>query len=217
MESISPIRQLCHEQKNLLSLILASAQLIERSHPEVKTFPHWQEIQTDLRQMNDLLLHAGFLEGQIRPQFREILISDFFASLYHSCLPWFEQKQKHLYYASDLSSPGTFRTDPILLKQALINLIQNAGEALDEHGSVWLRLSGQADELLFSIKDNGCGMDSDTLRRISQPFFSTKPSGTGLGFPYACRICTALDALLSLQSVPSLGTMITLSIKYNPA
>lgn len=217
MESISPLRQLCHEQKNLLSLIQASVQLIEHSHPEVRTFPHWQEIQADLRQMNDLLLHTGLLEAQIHPQLRNVLVPDFFSSLYHSCLPWFEQKQKHLYYTADISPRSIFCTDPVLLKQALLNFIRNAEEALDEDGTVWLRLSGQADELLFSIKDNGCGMDADTLRQISQPFFSTKASGNGLGFPYACRICSALNAVISLQSVPSLGTAITLSIKYDPA
>lgn len=217
MEITSPLRQLCHEQKNLLSLILASVQLIERSHPEVRAFPHWNEIQADLRQMNDLLLHAGFLEGEIQPRFQEVSAPDFFSSLYHSCLPWFEQKQKHLYYTADISSPVTFRTDPVLLKQALLNLIRNAWEALDEDGTVWLRLSSQADELLFSIKDNGRGMDSETLHQISRPFFSTKSSGSGLGFPYACRICSALNTVLSLQSVPSLGTAVTLAIKYNPA
>ncbi|MCI8514627.1 MAG: sensor histidine kinase [Lachnospiraceae bacterium] len=217
MESISPLRQLCHEQKNLLSLILASIQLIERSHPEVQTFPHWQEIQADLHQMNELLLRTGLLEGPVRPQFREVLVSDFFASLYRNCLPWFEQSQKHLYYSTDISPASTFRTDPVLLKQALINLIRNAWEALEENGTVWLRLSGQMNELLFSIKDNGNGMEPEILHEISRPFFSTKASGTGLGFPYARRICDALHVSLSLQSVPSLGTTVTLSIKYHSA
>jgi len=76
------------------------------------------------------------------------------------------------------------------LKQVVLNLITNALDSLDPSGTVWvsLRKSGSCAELV--VRDNGCGMSSEVLRHLFEPFFTRKRdgSGTGLGLSITWRI-----------------------------
>jgi signal transduction histidine kinase len=64
----------------------------------------------------------------------------------------------------------------------------------------------------FDVTDSGAGMDLDVLRRAQDPFFTTRPSGTGLGLPIVQRIVQAHDGSLRLASSPGQGTTATLLI-----
>lgn len=99
--------------------------------------------------------------------------------------------------------------DEDLIKQLLLNLAVNACEALDgSSGRVVFAASvtgdGQQVELL--IQDDGPGIDSETLKNIYQPFFSTKKQGTGLGLSIVHRIASALKLDLAVDSEVNGGT-----------
>ena len=86
--------------------------------------------------------------------------------------------------------------DPEQLKQVLINLVQNAAEALGTGGTIKLRaiqsrmvLVDQMREIvIIEVEDNGPGMSPEVQKRLFDPFFTTKQSGTGLGLSIAARI-----------------------------
>ena len=67
------------------------------------------------------------------------------------------------------------------LRQVLINLIQNAVEAVDEGGRVEVGAAADGAGARIVVQDDGPGIPEEYLPRIFEPFFSTKPSGTGLG------------------------------------
>src|SRR5262249_50761123 len=74
------------------------------------------------------------------------------------------------------------------MKQVLINLFRNAAQAMPrkDAGKIEVTLRRDGDEAGIAVKDSGCGMPPDVLKRIGEPFFTTKgESGTGLGI----RIC----------------------------
>ena len=78
--------------------------------------------------------------------------------------------------------PRVVQVDSNQLRSALINLIRNACEALDDTGGyikVSIRTGGG--EAQINIKDNGPGIPKDQINKVFEPFFSTKPQGTGLG------------------------------------
>ena len=87
------------------------------------------------------------------------------------------------------------RLDKELFKQALLNLLLNAEQAMPQGGSITIQagveppLSGGQPSVYLSIIDTGQGMAAEMLAKIFQPFFSTKPSGSGLGLPTARRHC----------------------------
>lgn len=87
---------------------------------------------------------------------------------------------------------GSARTwgDPDRLKEALLNLLHNAVEALGEAGTVQLRVHNN-DVTVIEVSDDGPGIDPETRSRIFDLLYTTKASGTGLGLPLVRKIAEA--------------------------
>jgi signal transduction histidine kinase len=106
------------------------------------------------------------------------------------------------------------RADSGHLKQVLINLVRNAADAIDGSGTVTLGtraaltpLGGrEIDTVILEVTDTGAGIPPDVEKRLFDPFFSTKESGTGLGLPIAARIVERHGGLLQYQTWPGHGT-----------
>jgi signal transduction histidine kinase len=107
------------------------------------------------------------------------------------------------------------RMDEPLMRQVLMNLARNSQEAMPSGGLLELqtRLGGGRVEL--ELIDNGCGMDERTQSKIYQLFFSTKPTGSGLGLPTVRRIVEAHHGTIRCQSEPGRGTRFTISLPVN--
>jgi two-component system NtrC family sensor kinase len=93
-------------------------------------------------------------------------------------------------------------------------LLQNARESLPEGGGT-IEISSYIDPrnwLVLAIRDTGCGMTADVLRRANEPFFSTKPDRDGVGLTIAQGIWRRHRGSLSIDSRTGLGTTIRLSI-----
>jgi signal transduction histidine kinase len=113
------------------------------------------------------------------------------------------------------SSPELFiRADSGRLKQVLINLVRNAAESIDGAGTVTLRaragraaLGGrETDTVILEVADTGKGIPPEVEKRLFDPFFSTKETGTGLGLPIAARIVERHGGILQYQTRPGHGT-----------
>jgi signal transduction histidine kinase len=108
--------------------------------------------------------------------------------------------------------------DPQQLRQVLINLIQNAGEAVQANGTVTLRTTtlvprrGERGEPLavLEVEDTGPGVPPEVQPRIFDPFFTTKAGGTGLGLSMAARIMEKHHGRLEFQTTPGQGTVFRL-------
>ena len=112
-------------------------------------------------------------------------------------------------------SPELFiRADSGHLKQVLINLVRNAAEAIDGEGTVTLRtraarapLGGrETDAVILEVSDTGKGIPPEAEKRLFDPFFSTKETGTGLGLTIAARIVEKHGGVLQYQTRPGHGT-----------
>ena len=113
------------------------------------------------------------------------------------------------------SSPELFiRADSGHLKQVLINLVQNGADAIDGEGKVTLRARAaraplygrEADAVILEVIDTGKGISPEAEKRLFDPFFSTKETGTGLGLPIAARIVEKHGGALQYQTQPGHGT-----------
>lgn len=114
--------------------------------------------------------------------------------------------------------------DRSLLEQILLNLCINAREAITDAGRVVIRVRdvGPDDEvddryLLLEVADDGVGMDEETQDRIFEPYFTTKPHGTGLGLATVYGIIRRLGGLVHVTSAPGQGTTFTVALPRKPA
>src|SRR6185312_8919462 len=111
--------------------------------------------------------------------------------------------------------------DEAQLRQALINLVRNAREALasaaEKRLSISLSADGPAGRLLLRVADSGPGIEAGDLGRIFDPFFSTKAQGTGLGLALVQQIVVDHGGQIEVDSVPGAGTTFTLAFPIRAA
>jgi signal transduction histidine kinase len=117
------------------------------------------------------------------------------------------------YVPADLPAVGL---DCDLFKQALLNLMLNAEQAMPHGGELTLQAQPLADGkspcVELSLIDTGVGISPEALPRVFQPFFSTKQAGTGLGLPITRRIVEAHGGTIGVQSEPGRGTKFTIRL-----
>ena len=109
------------------------------------------------------------------------------------------------------------KLDPGQLKEALVNLMVNSAEALDQGGGIVIEEGQDEDALLgrvvvINIRDNGPGVPESIQDQIFQPFFSTKEEGTGLGLSISARIIEEHGGRISLLSSAEVGTLFTIRL-----
>jgi signal transduction histidine kinase len=95
---------------------------------------------------------------------------------------------------------------------ALLNLVLNAQQAMPNGGQLVLRTFPVVDGVALDLIDNGCGMNADTREHIFEAFYSTKPSGSGLGLPTARKIIEAHGGRIGVESEPGRGTRFTIQL-----
>src|SRR5262249_20864698 len=104
--------------------------------------------------------------------------------------------------------------DREMFKQALLNLMLNAEQAMPRGGELTIEAAASPTPggVCLSLIDTGTGMSPDVLARVFEPFFSTKRGGTGLGLPTTRKIIEAHGGTIEAQSEVGRGTKFTISL-----
>jgi len=112
--------------------------------------------------------------------------------------------------------------DPVLLRRALDNLLDNAGKYSEPHSTVRLRARQSGGGLEVEVADEGIGIDAKDMEQLFTPFFRSdrsrarKTGGVGLGLALARRIVVAHGGSLSLESQPGQGTTARVTLPAAP-
>jgi len=125
---------------------------------------------------------------------------------------------KNINFTFDSPDKLSFECYPGQLNQAVLNLLINAIQVVDENGIVIMTLKENTDNVLLSVKDNGTGISEDIKSKIFDPFFTTKPvgSGTGLGLSITYKIITDLHGgLIEVKSQDGNGAEFIISLPKN--
>lgn len=110
----------------------------------------------------------------------------------------------------DLAETPPILMDANHLQGVFYNLLANAAEAMPRGGELRVSTSRTREGVVLSIEDGGEGIQPAVLPRLGQPFFSTKPGGTGLGLFLAKRIVREHGAELRIESAPGRGTCVSM-------
>ena len=112
-----------------------------------------------------------------------------------------------------------FKSDKGKLEQIFLNLVNNAFAALNDGGR--LTFEGRKipeDRLQIAVIDDGCGIPPEDIKRVFEPFFSTrtKQGGTGLGLSITYGLVQEIGGAISVESKPGKGTRFTITLPLNP-
>ncbi len=207
--------QLAHEIKNPLSTISMNVELLAedfaqpQNQRERRALERIRRVQKECGRLQSLLDDfLGFARAQ--PQNVEAYPLDRFLE---EVLEFFApQAQRHGVEVVQLfdSDLPPVRIDRQYLRAAILNLLLNSLQAMPQGGRLEVRTRRDGRWVAVDLIDTGPGMDEKTLARIFEPFFSTKPGGSGLGLPTARKIVEALGGTIQVQSEPGRGTQFTL-------
>ncbi|CAM4002810.1 PAS domain S-box protein [Mesobacillus thioparans] len=92
------------------------------------------------------------------------------------------------------------------LKQVFLNFIKNGIEAMPDGGDLKVKTEIQDDQVLISIKDTGVGIPPETLKKIGEPFYTTKKNGNGLGLMVSFKIIESHNGKVYIESEQNKGT-----------
>jgi signal transduction histidine kinase len=102
--------------------------------------------------------------------------------------------------------------DPIQMKQAFLNIIRNAIDAIGTEGELTIASRVVDDQIEVAVSDDGCGMAPEELDLLFTPFFTTKATGTGLGVAYAQQVVLEHNGEIRCTSTPGEGTTFTITV-----
>ncbi|HTM52163.1 MAG TPA: ATP-binding protein, partial [Bryobacteraceae bacterium] len=101
------------------------------------------------------------------------------------------------------------RADPNQIQQLMINLVTNAGEAVEPgSGEVRVSVMPKGRYVCIEVLDNGHGMDAETQARIFEPFYSTRFIGRGMGLSAVAGIVRSYYGSVHVESAPGMGTLV---------
>ena len=130
--------------------------------------------------------------------------------------PRFQEKGAILELPPTAASAPMVLADAAALEQVILNLLLNAADALRPGGRARVGIEAARDEVRVLVEDEGEGIPTGKLPRIFEPFYSTRPEGTGLGLPVAQRLAQAMGGRLEVAPRPGGGTAASLVLPAAP-
>lgn len=104
------------------------------------------------------------------------------------------------------------RTDGNKLSQVIVNIVLNAADAMPQGGTLTIRSAVKDSRIMIDFHDTGVGIDKENLKRIFDPFYTTKEQGTGLGLAVSASIIEKLNGTLTAESEPNKGSRFVITL-----
>ena len=201
---------IAHDFNNLLTPIMGYSIMTMEMLPADAT-----DLQDNLMEIYDASVKAKDIVTRLaeltkkgnEANFKEIEVDEVIQSALKVTLP---AKPKEVEVKANFNAEGEkIKADRTQISQLVMNIVLNAYDAMREEGGTLLvstRISGE--EAVLKFKDNGCGMDTETVSRIFDPFYTTKESGkgTGLGLAIVAQIVETHGGKIYVDSEPGKGT-----------
>lgn len=208
---------LAHEIKNPLGGIKGAAQMILRELKQNDLKEYLEIIVKEANRVNELILQLLTFSRPKKIKYSSVNLNKLLDEVIQleeqvsrtSKIKWIR--------AFDPSIPK-IRGDENQLKQAFLNFIKNAEEAITKNGKIEIvtrfvtdyqlktEKGGRARLVVVEIIDSGSGMDDKTLANLFAPFYTTKKGGTGLGLAISHRIISEHQGMVHVESIPKKGT-----------
>ena len=195
-----------HEIRNPVSLISSSLQMMASAHPDVTDYENWDDIMDNLDYVKELLNELSNYNnaGRISPKPTDIKL--YLENILSSVRPTIDYLNIHL--ETDFSPLlPELAIDRTKIRQALLNLLRNAQEAISNpDGKILLKAEPWEKGICISVSDNGCGIPHNEKNNIFNPFVSLKKNGTGLGLAVTRQIIEAHNGHIEADSQPGHGS-----------
>jgi signal transduction histidine kinase len=204
-----------HELRNPLTSIKGFTQLAAESRNVEKATSYLTVVLEEISRMQEILNRFLQMAKPSKPAFQDLDLRE--AVLWIWELIYNDSLSRQVELVKELPSEVLpIRADAQLLRQVVLNLVNNAFEATPAGGRVTISCGGDGDQAYLLVSDTGCGIPPEKVDQIFLPFFTTKESGTGLGLAISNEIIKSHGGSLSVDSSPE-GTTFRITLpRANP-
>jgi signal transduction histidine kinase len=211
------VAEITHEIKNPLMMIGGFAsQLIQKASDE-KSFTKLNIIKDEVSRLETLIKELNELYIPIALNIESLDLNGLLEDVYKLVKDDCERKRIRTEIETE-KGPVIVEGDRAKLKQAFLNLIKNATEAIEHGGNLAIKSKAAGDIIEITVADDGCGIPTNELEEVFSPFFTTKKDGTGLGLSISKHIIEEHDgSSFSLESEEGKGTVFKITMPFSNA
>ncbi len=215
-------RAIAHEIKNPLTPIQLSTEHLQRLLRDRGDLPSPDMeacLETIIKQVRMLYQIAGEFSAYAKLPSLAPEPADPVAFVRATIGPYRAAKPPNVELVERYEPTGQVAIDSKVLSRALLNLVENALQAMPGGGTLELsvRPDEETDEAVLAVRDTGSGLDPDVQKKLFEPYFSTKSSGTGLGLAIVLRSVEAHKGTIEVESELGRGTTFRIRLPLHAA
>ena len=223
-DNLNPLNTLAagliHEIKNPLNTLSVNLQLIEEdlqnhhSEKDLKISRKVRMLQKEVSRLENIL--SDFLRFAKKQELHleECDVNEIIDSVLDFIAPEIMQNSIRILKSFDAKLPNCY-LDRNVIKQALLNIILNAQQAMPKGGELIVRTNRNGKYILIDITDTGIGIPHDKMDKIFQVYYSTKETGTGLGLATTKKIIEDHKGTINVRSEYGKGSSFLIKIPVN--
>jgi signal transduction histidine kinase len=198
-----------HDLRNPLGVMQSSLYILrKRAGEDGRVQRHIDKIDSQIRACDDIIKNLLELARNTPPRREPIdFVKLFDEAVEAAAMP------AHVAVQTEIGPGVACGADPVLLRQALVNLLTNAAQAYaDRPGRVYLSVTATDTGTLIAVADDGPGFDPDTLARVFEPLVTTRSSGIGLGLALVKGVTERHGGAVEASNRPDGGAMVRLHL-----
>ena len=218
-EIIKNISAISHELQTPVNLICATAKLVSyknNRNDELKRYT--RNIVNNCNKLTMILSNLLDINMLSHSKYEYVRLRQFFDAIYYTIRPYLR--------VLDVKIKLEFKTEiefayfpPVTMERIILNLITNAIKYNDkEKKTIRFRISDKDGYIVFSVKDNGMGIDEEHIEKLTEPFYRVNKdvsSGVGMGLTLVEKYVENINGSLKIKSKKEKGTEVLVSIPCN--
>jgi len=198
-----------HEIKNPLGIIRSTAELLEEKSASDQDQKKLSNIIIEESgRLNDIVTDfLDFARPRV-PNLQDCYLEAIIDRNLSFLRPELDKRRIFVNNGNLNSGASTIEADPVLLHRAFLNIFVNAIQSMQDGGNVSIKIREENKDYQVEIQDTGIGISAENLKKIFNPFFTTKEKGSGLGLAIVKNIVDGHKGTVWIESAEGVGTRV---------
>ncbi|MDP1901425.1 MAG: ATP-binding protein [Rubrivivax sp.] len=205
---------IAHEIRNPLAALKTSVQALARREQDPRRTQLLAEMEGEIDRLARVVSDLVDFGRPHEPAPGVVPVRELFRRISAIIEP--DAQARGLHFGCQGNPDLALWADPDHVHQIVLNLVLNAVQATPPEGAVMLRATAADAQVAIEVSDTGCGIPAPLLKRVSDPFFTTKTKGVGLGLSISRQLCELNGGQMTLDSAPGQGTVVRVLLPLAP-